>query len=359
VAIAHLIVGNEQNLHLQGTITISSGERSIITASASRSPVWTSVYLHSLLQKGINIQLVDNFDYTALHYAAARGYDEVVRMLLAANARLDALSLTVTRKTPIACAAEARHLDTMTILLDSIKEGSREGVIDEALVAAAGADRGIIVRELLQMGANANAHDPNSRYGTALQGAASYRNGGAVVQLLLDYGAKVNALGGVYGTALQAAAYRGSFDIAKLLLENGADVNIFGGIGGTALHATTAYDHFDMTKLLLERGADINATGWYYGSALQAAAGNDHFDMAKLLLDRGADINATGGHYGSALRAAKKRRHKKMAEMLIEAGALPTEDVEGSSGLSSEGLSAVESESDSMRSEKRGLEDNR
>jgi len=79
--------------------------------------------LHSLLQKGINIQLSDNSGYTALHYAAARDYDEVVRMLLAAHAGLDAQSLTVARKTPVACAAEAGHLDTNDNIIRPDKRG--------------------------------------------------------------------------------------------------------------------------------------------------------------------------------------------------------------------------------------------
>ena len=59
--------------------------------------------------------------------------------------------------------------------------------------------------------------------------SASYKGNEAVVKLLLENGAKVNAEGGKYGNALQAALYRGNKAIVKLLLENGAEVNAKGG----------------------------------------------------------------------------------------------------------------------------------
>ena len=46
-----------------------------------------------------------------------------------------------------------------------------------------------------------------------------------VIQLLLDYGADVNAQGGIYGNALQAAAYLENSQIVQMLLDHGADVN--------------------------------------------------------------------------------------------------------------------------------------
>ena len=47
----------------------------------------------------------------------------------------------------------------------------------------------------------------------------------AVVKLLLENGADVNAQGGQYGNALQGAVQSGNEAVVKLLLEDGADVN--------------------------------------------------------------------------------------------------------------------------------------
>jgi ankyrin repeat protein len=42
-------------------------------------------------------------------------------------------------------------------------------------------------------------------------------------------GVDVNVIGGHYGTALQVAAYHWSIEIVQLLLEKGADVKAIGG----------------------------------------------------------------------------------------------------------------------------------
>jgi ankyrin repeat protein len=48
----------------------------------------------------------------------------------------------------------------------------------------------------------------------------------AVVKLLLDKGAKVNAQGGRYGNALQAASEGGHEAVVKLLLNKSAHSNV-------------------------------------------------------------------------------------------------------------------------------------
>jgi ankyrin repeat protein len=58
-------------------------------------------------------------------------------------------------------------------------------------------------------------------YGNALQ-AASYGGDEAVVKMLLDKGAEVNAQGGYYGNALQAASSRGHEAVVKVLVAWGA-----------------------------------------------------------------------------------------------------------------------------------------
>jgi len=52
---------------------------------------------------------------------------------------------------------------------------------------------------------------------------------------LLNYGANVNAKGGMYGYALQAAVEAGHENIIRLLIDQGADVNLKGGPYGNAL----------------------------------------------------------------------------------------------------------------------------
>ncbi|KIK56042.1 hypothetical protein GYMLUDRAFT_829797 [Collybiopsis luxurians FD-317 M1] len=79
----------------------------------------------------------------------------------------------------------------------------------------------------------------------------------AVVKVLIENGANVNAQGGEYGNALQGAAQSGNEGVVKLLLENGADVSVQGGQYGNALQGAAQSGNEAVVKLLLENGADM------------------------------------------------------------------------------------------------------
>ena len=138
----------------------------------------------------------------------------------------------------------------------------------------------------------------------------------SITKDLLKMGADVNAIGGQYGTALQAASSSGHESIVQLLLEQGADANVMGGQYGTALQAASSSGHESIVQLLLEQGADVNASGGQFGSALQAASYADHESVVQLLLSKGADVNAIGGEYGSALKAASIGGHEAVLQLL-------------------------------------------
>lgn len=69
--------------------------------------------VRTLLEKGAK---VDKPGWTALHYAAAVGNEEIVAMLLARKAVVDALSPNKT--TPLMMAARSGHTGTVKLLLD-------------------------------------------------------------------------------------------------------------------------------------------------------------------------------------------------------------------------------------------------
>lgn len=72
----------------------------------------------------------------------------------------------------------------------------------------------------------------------------------AAVNKLLDKGAKVDAVGGRYGTALQAASAQGDREIVQLLLNKGAKVDAEGGAYGSALQAASARGDREIVQLL-------------------------------------------------------------------------------------------------------------
>jgi ankyrin repeat protein len=89
--------------------------------------------------------------------------------------------------------------------------------------------------------------------------------------------------------------------IVKLLVDKGADVNAQGGEYGNALQAASYEGHEAVVRLLLDKGANVNAQGGGYSNGLQAASCRGHEAVVRLLVDKGADVNAQGGEYGNAL----------------------------------------------------------
>ncbi|KAG9196777.1 hypothetical protein G6514_004687, partial [Epicoccum nigrum] len=143
----------------------------------------------------------------------------------------------------------------------------------------------------------------------------------ALVGLLLDKGAEVNAQGGRYGNALQAASQGGHKQVVKMLLDKGANVNAQGGRYGNALQAASQGGHKQVVEMLLNKGAEVNAQGGLFGNALYAASRGGHEQVVKILLNKGAEVNAQGRGYSNALYAASARGDKQMAKMLLDKGA--------------------------------------
>jgi hypothetical protein len=154
----------------------------------------------------------------------------------------------------------------------------------------------------------------------ALQ-AASASGDNAVVSLLLEKGADVNAQGGYYSNALYAASSKGHEAVVRLLLEKGADVNAQGGYYNNALYAALFGGHKAVVRLLLEKSADVNAQGGRYVNPLYAASIRGHEAVVRLLLEKGANVNRQSRYYSNALQAASSRGHKAVVSLLLEEGA--------------------------------------
>lgn len=140
-------------------------------------------------------------------------------------------------------------------------------------------------------------------------------------ETLIHLGFDVNAVGGKYGSALQAACHLGAIDVVDILLNNGADINATNGRFSNALHAAVIRNHPKIVQRLLQEPVNLEASTSYYGTALQAASSQGYGKIVDLLLKKPVNVNAGGGYYGNALHAACVQGFVSVVRILLRSGA--------------------------------------
>ncbi|CAM4280827.1 ankyrin repeat protein [Paenibacillus endophyticus] len=127
-------------------------------------------------------------------------------------------------------------------------------------------------------------------------GFASHYGHAAAVQLLLDYGAELDAVSHSKvsyipsNTALHASiAGERELAVIELLLSRGAKTNIADSNGHTSLHSAAFHDDgAAIIRLLLEHGADIHAQAEDGTTALSVAIEKGNLKAAAYLAENGA-----------------------------------------------------------------------
>jgi hypothetical protein len=153
---------------------------------------------------------------------------------------------------------------------------------------------------------------------------AAYFGVKAILQLLLEKGAAVDAADSTGRTPLHQASKNGHVDVVKLLLEKGAAVDAANSYGETPLYLASAYGHVDVVKLLLEKGAAVDAADSYGRTPLYWASSKGHIDVVKLLIKKGAAVDAANNNGRTPLYQASLNRHVKVVTLLQDRGANTT-----------------------------------
>jgi len=148
--------------------------------------------------------------------------------------------------------------------------------------------------------------------GTVLHKAVSHPE---MVRLLINKGAKVDAVDVGKTQPIHCAAYRGILDSVKILVEAGADPKAKTSWGGTPLHLAAASmkdysaktNHPAVIEYLVGCGVEVNAKYNEGDTPLHRAIANSSIEAIECLLKAGADVNAADMYGQTPLHGAVAR----------------------------------------------------
>ncbi len=300
-----------------------------------------------LLAAKADVNARNNDGVTPLAWAAQEGYKEVAELLLAKGADVNAkdndghtplhravprhkemaeLLLANNSKYDVFEVAALGDLERVKVLLKAnpdqvFSKDDEDGWTP--LHTAAINDHKDVVKFLVDRGAKVDAKDKNGMTPLLLAIMNNYKD---VVELLLASKAGVNARCRNDGrTPLFFAVQGHSKDMVELLLAKGAKINAREDRGWTLLHYAVGGSN-DVMELLLAKGAEINARNDYGWTPLHRAAYWGEKRNAECLLAHGADVNAKDHHGKTPLRVAMEDKDidgesdGDVAELLRQSG---------------------------------------
>lgn len=241
-----------------------------------------------LVKEKIDVNAKDKDGITALMEASIMGHDKVVEFLISSGANVNAAASS--EVTSLWLAASEGRIEVMKLLLKKKTDASNSRV------------DGI----------------------TALMTASA---GGHVeaVKLLLENGADPSATDNDGLTALMNAAENGNVETLKAILENVNDsdyVNQMSNTGFTALIIAAAHGHMEAIEYLVGAGANVDAVHDNKVTALMYAAAAGHLDVMKILIEKGkADLEFKHTNGGTALLEASTAGKYEAIKLLVENGA--------------------------------------
>jgi cytohesin len=322
--------------------------------------------VEALLAHGVDVNALSDVYGTPICLAAAKGRDNVFRILLNARANIHANAGGFGSLLHAACCSGDVEivkallergfsvglvrtfsdyvLDGMNVFRDAPFPSSETDYLRLAsytpLHVATIFDRRELISYLIDKGVKMNSisetwqvkTDPESLMKIEELGS---RNGGRtalmlaaalgrceVIQLLLQAGADPNANDDCGYTALHYAACSGILKCLEVLVQGNAMINAVDRVGFTPIAIATWYGHSDHVKYLAVHGADLeistNESNW---TPLILAALEGSTACLRILLERGASMERRDKDGYTALALAAWKGHADCIEYLASQGA--------------------------------------
>ncbi|RHZ43334.1 ankyrin repeat domain-containing protein [Aspergillus thermomutatus] len=289
-----------------------------------------------VLQKSLDVNALDPCGRTALSYAAEHGSEHKVRSLLKKNA-----SAGIYRSgSPLTYAAKNHHLQVVLLLLRQTKGVDLADDSLRSAVTSAVTFGDTQLLELIHEKGNLDQRD--WRYRDPVLHRTAQRGDLAGVKWLLNQSVSIDAAGNDRRTPLMLAVYSRNDAVVEQLLQHGARLDARDWNHATALH--WALPHWtdpsletpnsnailradrnsgrpvnsNIVKMLVEAGADLEAKNASDETPLTRAAINGSTSAVRLLLEKGANIESRDQSGFSPLLLAAWKGHTPVVCLLLE-----------------------------------------
>ena len=143
----------------------------------------------------------------------------------------------------------------------------------------------------------------------------------ASITALIENGANPNVTSVHNATAILLASEIGEVQIAELLMDNGADLGIANSTAELPIHVAAANGNEDMVEFLLQRGSPVDSLDQHGKTPFYRALEKGHIQTARILLSNGADGTCSPADYAPPTHLAAEVDASDILNLLIEQGA--------------------------------------
>jgi ankyrin repeat protein len=266
---------------------------------------------------------------TPLFHAASRGSVDIIQMLLAAGADVNAghqPPLQFAVETPLHIAASEGHANSCRALLegganvdpllcgsDHFAKGRGHTPLHFALENKVFTAGTACAQILLAAGANVATRAATGW--TVLHTAVRGGNTEAC-RMMIDAGAELDARDDRQWTAIHLAAQDGHIEVLSMLVDKGAQLD------SKVLHLAAQYGHSEICQISIKAGIDVNkAEVLGHFTPLLLAAHSGHIKVCRALLAASAVVDTCDANQNTPLMAAAQNGHGLLCRVLIAAGA--------------------------------------
>ena len=212
--------------------------------------------IETSLDQGVDIDIKEDDDKTALHFACENGHESVVETLLCRGANTELVTKSE-ENTGLHLAAKQGQNAVVKMLTKKMSDINRQNKKGKTAVhVAAEFNQTEVCKILCLVGATTELLRDNDGYLPIH--IACVKNHLGVLKVLVEGGAKIRSKGPEGWLPLHLACKHNSIQVVEYLLDNGFSVNDQDHLKWTPLHVAFYFSNQEAIDLLTKRGADVD-----------------------------------------------------------------------------------------------------